>query len=142
LDESGNIESEGNRLAFRFTALFKFLGSTSQPISWLQLNQAIDNSLIKTCRFVFCFSRKSSDTHGHDDVAVAVGLIGERAHLPGGLFVLQFDADRAIGRGAEKIQHVAGIETDGDRLAFEFLLNGFFGFAVLRARCGYFDALA
>ena len=76
---------------------------------------------------------RESDTHGHDDVAVAVRLVGERAHLPGGLFVFQFDADRAIGGGAKKIQHVAGIETNGDRLAFEFLLDSFFCFAVLRA---------
>src|SRR5437016_10565476 len=65
--------------------------------------------------------RKKSDAHGHDDVAVAVGLVGERPHLPGGLFVLQLDTDRAIGRGAKKIQHVAGVETDGDGFAFEFL---------------------
>jgi len=31
--------------------------------------------------------RKNSNAHGHDDVAVAVGLIGERPHLAGGLFV-------------------------------------------------------
>jgi hypothetical protein len=28
-----------------------------------------------------------SNAHGHDDVAIAVGLVGERAHLAGGLFV-------------------------------------------------------
>src|ERR1700730_1112037 len=27
----------------------------------------------------------SSDAHGHDDVAVAVAFVGERAHLPRGL---------------------------------------------------------
>ncbi len=27
----------------------------------------------------------ASDAHGHDDVAVAVRLIGERTHLAGGL---------------------------------------------------------
>src|SRR2546429_5019657 len=83
---------------------------------------------------------KKSDAHGHDDIAVAVGLVGQRPHLPGGLFVFQFDADRAIGRGAKKIQHVAGIKTDGDGIAFEFFLDGFFGFAVYRARSGDFDA--
>src|SRR5882762_7306808 len=82
--------------------------------------------------------RGESNAHGHDDVAVAVGLVGERAHLPGGLFVFQFDADGAIGRGTKKIQHVGGIETDGDGLAFEFFLDCFFGLAVLRARGGDF----
>src|SRR6267143_5515431 len=77
--------------------------------------------------------RGESNAHGHDDVAVAVGLVGERAHLPGGLFVFQFDADRSIGRGAEKIQHVARIKTDGDGIAFEFFLDGFFCLAVFRA---------
>ena len=41
-----------------------------------------------------------SDAHGHDDVAVAVGFVGEGAHLAGGLFVFELDADGAIGGGA------------------------------------------
>src|SRR5580704_1263935 len=81
-----------------------------------------------------------SDAHRHDDVAVAVAFVGERAHLAGGLFVLQLDADRAVRRSAEKIEHVAGIETDGDGVALVFLLDVFFCFAVLWARSGNFNA--
>src|SRR2546426_5087396 len=84
--------------------------------------------------------RDLSDAHGHDDVAVAVRLVGERTHLAGGLFVLQLDADRPIGGSGKKIQHVAGIEADGDGIALGFLLDIFFRFAVLRARGGDLDA--
>src|SRR5438552_19213675 len=76
----------------------------------------------------------ASDAHGHDDVAVAVRLISQRAHLPGGLFVLQLDADRAIRGGAKKIQHVAGIKYEGDGIALEFFLDTYFGIDVFRAR--------
>jgi hypothetical protein len=34
------------------------------------------------------FKCDPSDAHGHDDVAVAVGFVGEGAELAGGLFVL------------------------------------------------------
>src|SRR6266404_10005503 len=78
--------------------------------------------------------RDPSDAHGHDDVAVAVGLIGERTHLAGGLFILQLDADGAVGGSGKKIQHVAGVEADGDGITLVFLLDIFFGFAILRAR--------
>src|SRR5437016_181773 len=81
-----------------------------------------------------------SDAHRHDDIAVAVGLISERPHLAGGLFVFQFDADGTIGRGTEKIQHVAGIEADGDGLALEFFLDALFCLAVFRAGGGDLDA--
>src|SRR5690348_15623 len=66
----------------------------------------------------FSRSPPASNAHGHDDVSVAVGLIRERAHLAGGLFVLQLDAHRAIGRGSKKIEHVCGVETDADGVAF------------------------
>ena len=33
----------------------------------------------------------ASDAHGHDDVAVAVGFVGEGAHLPGRLLVLELE---------------------------------------------------
>src|SRR5438046_354545 len=56
--------------------------------------------------------RPKSDAHGHDDIAVAIRFVGKRAHLAGGLFVFQFDADRAFRGGGEEIQHVAGIEAD------------------------------
>src|SRR5947208_10876031 len=84
--------------------------------------------------------RPESDAHGHDDVAVAVGLVGEGTHLPGRLFVLQFDADRAFGGGGKKVEHVAGIEADGDGVARVFLVDIFLGFAVFGAGSGNFDA--
>src|SRR5215471_10628835 len=79
------------------------------------------------------FPSGQSDAHGHDDVTIAVGFIGERAHLPGALLILQFDADGAIGSGTEKVKDVAGVETDSDWLAFVFFFNTFLRFAVLRA---------
>src|SRR5579859_398016 len=82
----------------------------------------------------------ASDAHGHDDVAIPVGLIGERAHLAGGLLVLQLDAYRAIGGRGQKIKHVRRIETDGDRVTLVILLNVFLGLAVLRTGCGYLHA--
>ena len=85
---------------------------------------------------------KPSDAHGHDDVAVAIAFVGERAHLAGGLFILELDADGAIGGGGEKIEHVGGIEADRNRIAFVFLLDIFFCFAVFGARRGDFDAVA
>ena len=48
--------------------------------------------------------RARSDAHGHDDVAVAAGFVGERTELAGGLLVLELEADRAIGHGAEKVE--------------------------------------
>ena len=36
---------------------------------------------------IFRFHLRTSNPHGHDDVAVAVGLVGEGAHLSGGLFI-------------------------------------------------------
>src|SRR2546430_5530553 len=83
--------------------------------------------------------RPESDAHGHDDVAVAIGLVGKGAHLAGRLFVLQFDADGAFRGGGEKIQHVAGIEADGDGVARVFLVDIFLGFAVFGAGSGNFD---
>src|SRR5882724_10373166 len=84
--------------------------------------------------------RPESDAHGHDDVAVAIGFVGKGAHLSGRLFVFQFDADGAFRGGGEKIQHVTGIETDGDGVARVFLVDIFLGFAVFRAGSGNFDA--
>src|ERR1700757_2165561 len=75
----------------------------------------------------------ASDAHGHNDVAIAIALVGEWAHLSGGLLVLKLDADGSVGGGGEKIEHVAGIETDGDGVALVFLIDGFLGFAVFRA---------
>src|SRR5690242_3331242 len=49
---------------------------------------------------------RKSNAHGHDDVTIPVGLVGERTHLAGGLFVLQLDAYRAIGGRGRKIEHV------------------------------------
>ena len=61
--------------------------------------------------------------------------------MPGRLLVFQFDADRAIGRGREKIQHVGGVESDGDRITLIILLDALFRFSVLRTRRGKLDAL-
>src|SRR5262249_55173475 len=84
--------------------------------------------------FLVLNSMKSeSDAHGHDDVAVTVGFVGKRAHLAGRLFVLQFDADRAFRCSAQKIEHIAGVETDRDCVALVFLVDVFFGFAIFRA---------
>src|SRR5579863_5820380 len=82
----------------------------------------------------------ASDAHGHYDVAVATGFVAKGAELAGGLLVFQFETDGAIGGGAKEIQQVLRVETDGDRLAVEFLLNCFFGFAVFRAGRGNFQA--
>src|SRR5260221_5532071 len=84
--------------------------------------------------------RPESDAHGHDDVAVAIGFVGEGAHLAGGLFVFQFDADRAFRGGGEKIEHVAGVEADGDGVALIFLVDIFLGFAVFGAGSRNFNA--
>src|SRR5664279_841230 len=78
-------------------------------------------------------NEKTSDAHGHDDVAIAIAVIGEGTHLTGGLLVFQFDADGSIGGGGEKIQNISGIETDGDGIAFVFLVDIFFRFTVFRA---------
>src|SRR6266446_10757734 len=104
---------------------------------WMEKKKGAQLSAFFTKKVV---PRDLSDAHGHDDVAVAVRFIGERAHLAGGLFILQLDADGAVGRGSKKIQHVAGVETDGDRIAFVFLLDILLGLAVLRARGGDLDA--
>ena len=53
-----------------------------------------------------CAMWLTSNTHGHDDVAVAVRFVGERAHLAGGLFILQLNADRTVGRSSKKIEHI------------------------------------
>ena len=87
-------------------------------------------------------NEKNSNAHGHDDVAVAVQFVGERAQLAGGLFVLEFDADGTFGGGGKKIEEILAIEADGDGLAFVFLLDVLLGFAVLRARRGKLDAFA
>src|SRR4029077_2167631 len=57
-------------------------------------------------------ARGDSDAHGHYDVAVAGGLVGEGAERPGGLLVFELEADRAVGSGGEEIQQVLGIEAD------------------------------
>src|SRR6266436_1079188 len=81
-----------------------------------------------------------SDAHGHDDVAVAIGFVGEGAHLSGRLFVFQFDTDGAFRGGSEKVEHVTGIEADGDGVALIFLVDIFLGFTVFGAGSGNFDA--
>ena len=83
----------------------------------------------------------ASDAHGHDDVAIAVLFIGERADLPRGLFVLELDADGAVGRGAQKIEQRLSVKADGDGLAFVFLFDGLAGLAIFRARGGELHAL-
>src|SRR6202011_5660184 len=60
---------------------------------------------------------------------------------PGGLIVLELETDRTIGRGSQKIEQVLRVETDGDRFAIKFFFDGFFRFAVLRARRGNLEAL-
>src|SRR5580658_8858684 len=77
---------------------------------------------------------QTSNTHGHDDVAITRSLIGQRAQLAGGLFILQFEADGAIGRGVQEIEKILRIETNGDGVAFGLFLDHFFCFAVFRAR--------
>jgi len=42
--------------------------------------------------------------------------------------------------GGEKIEHVAGIESDGDGIALVFLVDIFLGFAVFGAGSRNFDA--
>src|SRR5580704_17111824 len=87
-------------------------------------------------------TKNSSDAHGHDDVAVAVAFVGEGTHLADGLFVLQLNANGAISSGGQEIEHVGGVETDRDWVAFVILLDIFLGFAVFGARRGDFDAVA
>src|SRR5215469_13164524 len=69
-----------------------------------------------------------SDAHGHHDVAVARRFVGDGTQLAGGLFVFQLEVDGAVG-GGEEIEEVLGVEADGDRIAFEFFLDDFLGFA-------------
>ena len=52
---------------------------------------------------VFSGAGRRSNSHGHDDVAIARGLVGEGAELAGGLLVFQLEADGAFGGGTEKI---------------------------------------
>src|ERR1700683_5124988 len=59
-------------------------------------------------------SRLSSDAHGHDDVAVAAGFVTQRTELACGLFVLQLETDRTVGRGGEKIKQGLGVEDGVD----------------------------
>src|SRR5712692_3442683 len=82
-----------------------------------------------------------SDAHRHDDVAVAVLLVGQRAHLPGRLLVLELDTDGALGRRGEEIEQVLRIEADGERVALVFLLDRFLGLAVFGAGGGKLEAL-
>src|SRR5713101_1184453 len=82
-----------------------------------------------------------SDPHRHDHIAVAVLLVGQRAHLPGRLLVLELDADGALGRGGEEIEQVLRIEADGERVALVFLLDRFLGLAVFGAGGGKLEAL-
>src|SRR5271169_2197313 len=103
----------------------------------LKTNSTFEKSQIVTsCLRVE--KKSASDAHGHDDVAVAVAFIGERTHLSRRLFVLQLDADGAVGGCGEKIEHVAGIKADGDGIAFVFLVDRFLGFTVFGARSGNF----
>src|SRR5690242_15089568 len=85
--------------------------------------------------------RRSSDAHGHDDVAVAAGFVAEGTELTCGLLVLELEADGTVGCGAEEIEQVLGVEADGDWLAVKFLFDGFLGFAILWAGRGDFQAL-
>jgi hypothetical protein len=55
--------------------------------------------ILKSGKSVTWLSRTFSDAHGHDDVAIAVGFIGKGAQLASRLFILEFDADRPVGRG-------------------------------------------
>ena len=41
----------------------------------------------RIAQIIFRSRLQTSNPHRHDDVSVAVGLIGEGAHLSGGLFV-------------------------------------------------------
>src|ERR1700752_1748422 len=104
-------------------------------ISEVKSHLRITNCDLKTQR-----KWNKSDTHGHDYIAVAIAFVGEGAHLAGGLFVLEFDADGAVGGGGEEIEHVAGVEADGDVVALVILVDGFLGFAVFRAGGGNFHA--
>ena len=54
--------------------------------------------------------------HGHDDVAVLVAFLTQRAHLAGGLVVLELEADGPGGGCAQKIQQVGGVKSDLHRL--------------------------
>src|SRR6266849_1769751 len=82
-----------------------------------------------------------SDPHRHDHIAVAVLLVGQRAHLPGRLLVLELDANGALGRRGEEIEQVLRIEADGERVALVFLLDRFLGLAVFGAGGGKLEAL-
>ena len=91
-------------------------------------------------RLVLMKMLRKLNAHGHNNVTIPVRLVGERTHLAGGLFVLQLDADRAIGGCGQKIEHVRRIETDGDRVSLVILLDVFLGLAVLRTGCGNLHA--
>src|SRR6266851_7737270 len=86
------------------------------------------------------YYQQGSDAHRHDDVAVAIRLVGKRAHLPGALFVFQFNADGTFRRSGQKIQNITGIESNRNRITLVILLDDLFCFAVFRTRCGNLDA--
>src|SRR6266849_1085567 len=85
--------------------------------------------------------RPQLNPHGHDDVSVAVLIVGEGAHLAGGLLVLEFNTDRPFGRRAQKIEQVLRVEADRERVAFVFLVDGFLGLAILGAGSGNLHAV-
>ncbi len=76
---------------------------------------------------------KNSNAHGHYDVAIAAGFVACGTELACGLIVFQLETDWSIGGGAQKIEQVLRVEPDGDGIALEFLLDGFFCFAIFRA---------
>src|SRR5580658_1449570 len=83
---------------------------------------------------------QGSNAHGHYDVAVAAGFVASGPELAGGLIVFQFETDRPIGCGAQEIEKILSVETDGDGIALELLLDGFPRFAVFRTGSGNFEA--
>ncbi len=76
-------------------------------------------------------SGRSSDAHGHEDVAVLdvfVAVFG--AHLAGGLGVLELEADFAgVADGFEEVDEVLGVEAYDEGVVVVGGFDGVFGFA-------------
>jgi len=74
---------------------------------------------------------RSSDAHGHQDVAVFVfGFWVFGAHLAGGLAVFEFEADFAfVTEGFEEVDHVVGVEADDDGVEGVGSFDAVFGLA-------------
>ena len=77
----------------------------------------------------------SSDSHGHDDVAILVILALSGTELAGRLGIFQFQFYVAVAGGFEEVDDVLRVEADGQRFAVVIGLERIFGLAGFGGRC-------